>query len=187
MNKVGTKTLETERLILRKFTLDDAKSYHNNWSIDKITHEYDEIPSLDTLEKTEEHIKAILYRYEAFDNYYNWAIELKSNHEVIGHIGSNKMVSNFQYTEIGYSLSSKYFKQGIMTEALTKVIDFYFNEVGLRIIEASTNSENIASQKLLLKVGFTLDAVLPERIVSKKTGKVCDRCIFSIINKNFKG
>ena len=73
-----------------------------------------------------------------------------------------------------------------MTEALTKVVDFLLNEVGVRIIEANANGDNLPSINLLKKVGFNLDAVLPQRLISKKSGKPEDRYMFSIMNKNFK-
>ena len=182
MKELGTKTLETKRLILRKFTLDDIESYHNNWSIDKITHEYDWFFSLNILDDTKKYIENVIDRYK-YDNYYNWAIELKESNEVIGHISVNLIMKVHEYIEIGYSLSSKYFKQGIMTETLTEIINFFLNEVGIRVIEATCISENIASINLLKKVGMNLDAILPKRRISHKTGNVCDEYVFSIINK----
>ena len=185
MKNIGTKTIETERLILRRFKESDIEPFHKNWSTDRITHEYSWYYNFNTIDDTKKYVLDVINKYSSLDNYYHWVIELKENHEVIGHILSNKFISNYQYTEIGYSISSKYFNQGLMTEALKKIVDFYFNEVGLRIIEATCISENIASINLLKNVGFNLDAILPERSVSYKTGKVCDTYVFSIINRNY--
>ena len=187
MNEIGTVTLETDRLILRKFDIKDAEMLHKNWSTDELTHAYDWFFKLDTLEDTKNYINEVIERYNSCPNiYYNWVIEYKENHEVIGHIQVNKYLKNHQVVEIGYSLSSKYFRQGLMTEALTKVVDFLLNEVGVRIIEANANGDNLPSINLLKKVGFSLDAVLPQRLISKKSGKPEDRYMFSIMNKNFK-
>ena len=188
MRELGTVTLETERLILRKATKEDAESMHKNWSTDEVTHAYDWFFKLDTLEDTERYIDEMIERYNGPMKtvYFNWVIEYKENHEIIGHILSNKFLRNHQVVEIGYSLSSKYFRQGLMTEALTKVIDFFLNEVGVRIVAANANADNLPSVNLLKKVGFNLDAVLPQRLISKKTGLPTDSCMFSIINKNFK-
>ena len=188
MNHLGTVRLETERLILRKFEEKDIESFHENWGTDEKTHEHDWYYKINTIEDTKKFVHEMLERYNMFSLHsYKWAIELKSNHEVIGNIGVNIFAEKHQLVEIGYSLSSKYFRQGLMTEALTKVVDFLLNDVGVRIIVANTDSDNIASINLLKKVGFNLDATLPERRVSKKSGKVVDSCTFSIINKNFKG
>ncbi|MBQ9024424.1 MAG: GNAT family N-acetyltransferase [Bacilli bacterium] len=180
MKELGTKTLETNRLVLRKFKLDDVESYHNNWSIDELTHQYDWYFNLKTIDDTKKYIENTIDRYK-YDNYYNWVIVLKDTNEVIGHIGVNKIMKVHGYIEIGYSLSSKYFKQGIMTEALKEIINFFINEVGVRVIEGTCISENEASINLMKKVGMNLDAVLPKRRVSHKTGNICDEYIFSII------
>lgn len=182
MKELGTKTIETERLILRKFRIDDIESYHNNWSIDEETHKYDWHFNLKTIDDTKKYIENTIERYK-YDNYYNWVIELKDTHEVIGHVGVNIIMKVHGYIEIGYSLSSKYFRQGIMTEALKEVINFFINEVEVRIIEGKCISENEASINLMKKVGMNLDAILPKRRVSHKTGNVCDEYIFSIINE----
>ena len=183
MNNLGTKKIETERLILRKFTFEDIESYHNNWSVDELTHQYDWYFNLKSIDDTKKYIENVIDKYKN-DNYYNWVIELKDTHEVIGHIGVNLIMKIHEYIEIGYSLSSKYFKQGIMTEALKEIINFFINEVGVRVIEGTCISENDASINLMKKVGMNLDAILPKRRVSHKTGNICDEYIFSIINES---
>ena len=180
MKELGTQYLETERLILRKFKPDDLESFHDNWSIDELTHQYDWYFNLKTIDDTKKYIENVIERYN-YNNYYNWVIVLKDTNEVIGHIGVNKIMKVHGYIEIGYSLSSKYFKQGLMTEALNKIIDFFINDVQVRIIEGTCISENIASINLMKKVGMNLDAILPKRRVSHKTGNICDEYIFSII------
>lgn len=180
MKKLGTQYLETEKLILRKFKPDDLESFHDNWSIDELTHQYDWYFNLKTIDDTKKYIENVIERYN-YNNYYNWAIELKENHEVIGHVGVNLIMKTHEYIELGCSISSKYFKQGLMTEALNKVIEFFINEVNARIIEGTCISENKASINLMKKVGMNLDAILPKRRVSHKTGNICDEYIFSII------
>ena len=100
MKKMGTKTLETERLILRRFKIEDATEMYNNWAKDeKVTH-YLTWPVHQSVQVTENILKMWISQYENL-NYYQWAIELKGG-EVIGSIGvTNEMDERLQCAHIG--------------------------------------------------------------------------------------
>lgn len=81
----GTKTIETERLILRKFTNEDAKAAFHNWTSDDKVTEYLRWPTHTDLSVTERVIKDWVTKSEK-DDFYQWAIELKELNEPIGTI-----------------------------------------------------------------------------------------------------
>lgn len=63
---------------------------------------------------------------------------------------------------MGYELASTYWGQGIMTEALQAILQFGFEEIDLRFVAAEVMLDNIASGKLLEKLGFQSQGVLKQ-------------------------
>lgn len=89
---LGTKTLETERLILRKFTLDDSEAVFNNWgSVINVT-KYVSFTPHKKVEETKEIISMWISEYA--DDNFNWIVELKETHEVIAVLVSMEKVKN---------------------------------------------------------------------------------------------
>ena len=89
MNHLGTVTLETERLILRKFTMDDADAMYKNWASDQEVTKYLTWPAHNNVAVTQMILDDWTSNYSRTD-YYQWAITLKENgSEPIGCIGVN--------------------------------------------------------------------------------------------------
>jgi len=69
--------------------------------------------------------------------------------------------------ELGYVLGRRYWRQGLMGEALTSICDHAFSGMSIRRIEAEVNTANAASNALLRSIGFTLEGTLRQRWVAK--------------------
>ena len=85
-----------------------------------------------------------------------WLIEFKS--KVIGSVVLHKIDVAKHYAEIGYKLKPEYQQKGIMTEVLESVIAFSKTSLNLKVIEAFTHKNNLASIALLKKFNFTFQA-----------------------------
>lgn len=85
MNNLGTKELETERLILRKFTLDDAKDMFNNYGSDSDASKYLVWNTHKNIEDSISYIKDVLEKYKK-DNFYCWGVVLKETNALFGAI-----------------------------------------------------------------------------------------------------
>lgn len=83
--------------------------------------------------------------------------------------------------EVGYVLSKFYWNQGIMTEALSAVINYLFKYVHFHRIQARYNIENPASGKVMKKCRMQYEGVLRESNKTN-TGQWCDTVIYSILN-----
>jgi ribosomal-protein-alanine N-acetyltransferase len=70
---------------------------------------------------------------------------------------------DFHYAETGYELHREYWRQGIMTEAMSVILTYGFTELGLHRIEADIDPRNTRSMSLLLKLGFTYEGNLRQR------------------------
>lgn len=85
-----------------------------------------------------------------------WGISLKDQAHLIGTICLWNFSEDRKTAEVGYELLPDYHRQGIMSEALTAVLHFGFNELNLQEIVAMTDQSNENSKKLLLKHNFIL-------------------------------
>ncbi|MCL2860260.1 MAG: GNAT family N-acetyltransferase [Oscillospiraceae bacterium] len=182
LKEIGMKEIETGRLILRKFTLDDVDGMYNNWASDFETSKMLDWDVHENREVTLSVISNWIKEYEKLF-YFNWVVELKENGEIIGNIEIRRCKLRDEICEIGYCYGSKYWNNGYASEALRAVIQFLINEVGVRIVEAKYISGNPASGKVMEKAGMKKDAVLRARVINKNTGDVNDFVIYSIMKE----
>lgn len=153
MDRNGTMNLETERLILRKLTVNDAKEAFNNWCND------DEVSKYMTwsTHKTEEDTKGWLKETEKvyIDNVnYEWGIVLKETNELIGSIGAYIKEEFDNRYEIGYAISKKYWRNGYTTESVKRVMEYLINEEGIKRFIGRHAKLNGASGSVMQKAGF---------------------------------
>jgi len=150
----GTVTLETERLILRQFTMDDLPAVHRNWTTDPDVTKY-----LTWRAFSEEYETRLLlhdwcnaYRYRDF---YRWAVVLKSLGEPVGTVSMMRTANPFTF-ETGYCFGKNWWGQGIAAEALNAITEHMFLNTPCTKIFAKFAVENEASGRVLEKCGFTL-------------------------------
>lgn len=184
MNDIGTITLETEHLILRKFKIDDAAQMYNNWATDPKCNKYLSWDLHKDIEETKDYIQGIIDSYE--ESSYKWVVQLKDTQELIGSISAVKIRKKDLNCEIGYCYGSKYWGNGYATEALRKVIEFFLNECGLYLVEARHLSGNPASGIVMEKAGMKKEAVLRDRRINKHTKELDDLIVYSITKDELK-
>lgn len=174
----NTKLLETERLILRKFKKADYIEMFDNWASDKNVTKYVSFNPHKDYDETKQIINDWINEYNAGS--YNWVVELKSNHQIIGNISVIKSSSKHSNCELGYVYGSKYWGRGYATEALKKVIDYLINECEFHLVEAKHHASNPASGRVMEKAGMKKDGVLRERRKNKVVEGYDDLVIYSI-------
>ena len=117
MKHLGTKRIETEHLILRKFNTEDAEYMFNNWASDSQVTKYLTWPTHSNIETSKFVIGRWEKEYQSVNNY-QWCIELKELRQAIGSIGVVNLKEDIDAVEIGYCIGRKFWGQGITTEAL---------------------------------------------------------------------
>ena len=183
MNHQGTVTLTTERLILRRFRIEDAEEAYRNWmSSEKVT-KHLTWPPHKSAEESRDYIQSVIDSYKD-DSTYSWVIEWKENHEVIGAIGVNSLREDVNSCEIGYCMSDRYWGRGIMAEAYGKVIRFLFTEVGFNRIESTHDVNNPASGRVMEKCGLKYEGTL--RQADRNNQGVCDSVHRAILREEYK-
>ena len=145
-------TLKTKRLLLRRLQESDAETVY------KLRTDQDVIKYIDRpLSRNDNTGLAFVERITSNvkdNSAIYWVITLKDNPKLIGTICLWNFSEDHTIAEIGYELLPEYQKQGIMNEAVNAVLDFGFNSLGFKDIEAFTHKDNLGSKNLLRKHGF---------------------------------
>lgn len=98
--------------------------------------------------------------------------------KLLGSAGLDGMVVGEDFrAELGYWLSDKYWGQGIMTNAVTVLCSYAFDELYLEKITASVFATNLGSKKVLEKSGFKQEGLLRKHV--KKNGQLIDSYIYA--------
>jgi ribosomal-protein-alanine N-acetyltransferase len=174
--------LETDRLILRRITTDDAGAVFRLRS-NPDTMKYVPRPLAVTTDDALAHIATIEEKIGS-NTGINWAITLKGNPEFIGIIGNFRIEFENYRAEIGYMLLPEFNGKGIISEAIARVVQYGFEEMRLHSIEAVIDPDNIASARVLEKNNFIKEAHLKEN--EFYNGRFLDTVIYSIINPDDK-
>lgn len=180
----GTQRIDTNRLSLEKFKLEDSKAAFRNWVNDPEVTKYLTWNPHGDLSVTNSLINLWINEYKSRDNY-NWAINLKDENEVIGSIAVVEIDEENKSCDIGYCMSKKYWGKGIMTESLKAVIDYLFEEVDFNKITARHDTRNGASGKVMVKSGMEYVETLKRIEVPNDKG-VCDMKIYEISKDEWK-
>lgn len=159
MEHKGTKRLETERLILRRFIDSDAELMYNNWASDPEVSKYLTWPTHTSVEVTSSLLTDWIARY-AKPDYYNWVIELKDTGEVVGNISVVEVKERVEAALIGYCMGQAWWGRGIMPEALSKVMRYLFDEVGMNRVAACHSTKNPKSGRVMQKAGMKYEGTL---------------------------
>lgn len=165
MQHCGTKSLETERLLLRQFKRKDATAMYENWASDPRVTKFLTWPTHKNIQETREIISQWIKSYMDKSTYH-WCIALKKENMAIGSISVVHMKESLDLVHIGYCIGYNYWNRGYTSEALLAIIDFLINEVKVNRIESVHDSRNIASGRVMEKCGMQYEGVLREAELS---------------------
>ncbi|MEG1257206.1 GNAT family protein [Clostridium sp.] len=179
----GTEEVNTDRLLLRKFALDDAYDMFKNWANDSEVRKFLSWKPHENVDVTKEIVELWVNEYED-NNIYDWAIELKEIGEVIGQISVVRLDEKNYSCEIGYNISRYYWNKGISSEALKSVIDYLFSQVGFNRIEARHDTNNGASGKVMIKSGMHHEGTL-RKVKLRDNKEFYDLAVYSILKEDW--
>ncbi len=174
--------LESERLIFRKFEKNDAESLFKIRSNDLVMKYMDSLIHKNKSDSSTL-ISSILSDFKNRIGI-NWAIVSKSNNQLVGSFSFWRLIKQHCRAEIGYSMHSNYWGQGIMNETFKTLIEFGFNNLQLHSLEANVNPQNDQSIKLLERVGFKKEAHFRENFLYN--GQFIDSLIFCLLETDVR-
>lgn len=148
--------LETDRLLLREITPEDRHGIFRNFSDKDVAQWFFEEP-YSRIEQVDEIIQAFINEFEQGTGL-TWAITLKGSSEFVGTCGYGEVEIGSR-GEIGFDLAKEHWGKGLMSEALSPIINYGFDMFGLVKVEAHTYSTNSRAIRLLRNLGFQLEDV----------------------------
>ncbi|MCM1166907.1 MAG: GNAT family N-acetyltransferase [Lachnospiraceae bacterium] len=183
MEHKGTVTLETERLILRRFEERDAENAFRNWMSSDTVTKFLRWETHSDISVTRGYMNYLRENYKK-PNFYDWAIELKTLGEPIGSIGIVVLNENVQSAEVGYCIGEKWWRHGYTSEALAAVIKFFFEEVGVNRVYSEHDPQNPNSGKVMQKCGLKYEGTL--RQADRNNTGICDTCVYGILKEEYE-
>ena len=183
LTHVGTNTIETERLILRRFEYTDDDAILKYWVADeKIQSLYSE-----PVYSTKDEVKGLLDKYIGSyekNDYYRWAVVEKTTGECIGQIAYFLVDSKNYFAEIEYCIGSDFQCKGFATEATKAVIAYGFDRMNLHKVQICTKTINAPSKRVIEKCGFVYEGTLRDYFFMN--GEYVGRLYFSILRNEFE-
>jgi len=168
--------LETDRLMLRKISMDDAEYlFHLRTNEDAMKYINKPLP------KSIDAVKELITKMNDNSVRIQWAVTSKKEDTLVGTIGYHIIEKEHYRAEIGYMLHPKLWSKGLMSEAISVVLDFGFNQMGLHSIEARINPANNQSAKILSKHFFIKEGYFKENYFFE--GNFLDSEIYSLVNR----
>ena len=172
----NAKRFETERLILRKATLEDGEALFE-YGTDKKTLEFLIWEGHSYIEQVDEGIRGFYQNPGVF------VIELKEEKRVIGAMNMNPAWEH-EKISFGYGLISRYWGKGYMSEALGELVKFCFESLKVNRVECSHYVGNEASGKVMEKCGMVKEGVSIQN--SKVKGRFVDEVFYGVTRANWK-
>jgi [ribosomal protein S5]-alanine N-acetyltransferase len=183
--KIGIPMIKTERLILRELQHSDIKDIFENLNDLEVSKQLRSVPHPCTETNTKDHVIYYMdeYKKKTKDNY-GYCIEYDK--KAIGIISLDMINRKQMNCFLDYWIGQRYWRKGIGFEAAFAIVDFAFKNLGLKTIESAAFADNLASQKLLEKLGFKKQHFLEKHAKSQADGKVHDFCTFLLKKEEWK-
>ncbi len=169
----GTAEFATERLLMRRYRMEDAPLLFERFGCDPHMTAYSGWNPYATREMAEETVRRFIGSY-GDPGFYGWAVEFQGR--LIGTVGAYDYDAEKNQIEIGISIKRTSWGKGFATEALTGVLRYLTEQEGIETVTAWCAAENIGSMKAMTKAGMKLTAV--EKNGLDVDGKTYDKLVF---------
>jgi len=183
MTHVGTQTIQTERLLLRRYSPEDAESMFRNYANDAEVCRFLSWSPYESTESVRETLVRWQEEYRRFD-FYHWAIVYSG--EVLGGISVVRLDELNQTAELGYCLGRAYWGKGITTEAAKAVINYLFTEVNVHRLSAKHDVLNPASGGVMRHLCMRHEGTFKNYYV-RRDGSVSDALNYAILRDEWEG
>jgi RimJ/RimL family protein N-acetyltransferase len=174
--------LRTDRLILREFVEDDWRAVHAFLSDPEVSRYCPFQPP--TEEETREEIRKLIDGQRAKPPQYDFALVLRSTGTLIGLCRLTMRPDELRQGEILYLLNRRYWGQGYATEAARAVLGYGFEELGLHRVYATCRPANVASSRVMEKVGMQQEGHLRRHRWMKGTWQ--DSLLYAILEEEWQ-
>jgi RimJ/RimL family protein N-acetyltransferase len=179
--------ITTERLVLRRFREDDAAVLAAYRSVPEIAR-YQSWDAPYSFEKALVAVESMAHADPAQPGWFQYAIELAgpfaAGRELIGDVGVG-LNDNLRQAEIGFTLAPGHHGRGYASEAVRAVLGHLFRVQGLHKVSAECDARNLASARLLERVGFVREGALRQHTWIK--GEWTDDLLYGLLETDYFG
>ncbi len=182
MKNIGTISIETNRLILRRFEMSDSEDVFKIWaSKPEIQQMYSE-PAYESLCEVRELLQKYIDSYKS-NTTYRWAVIEKASEKCIGQIAFFLVDTKNNFAELEYCIGTDYQCRGYMTEAVRAVIKFGFEQMHLHKTQICTKEMNTPSKRVIEKCGLTYEGMLRDYFYMN--GEYVGRLYYSMLESEY--
>jgi [ribosomal protein S5]-alanine N-acetyltransferase len=175
--------LKTKRLNVRELTKTDIYNVHVLHSLPE-TDQFNTLGIPENIQTTEKILTEWLrLQKQEPRNSYIFCIEKNDDNSFVGLIALNLGKVNFKTAEVWFKIHKDQWRQGYTSEALTRLLNFGFNDLKLHRIEAGCAVENIASSKTLEKAGFIREGMKRKKLPIR--GEWKDNYFYGILEEDY--
>jgi ribosomal-protein-alanine N-acetyltransferase len=174
--------LETERLILRQLVAEDVPLMFENYSNPELMR-YWGAPPMRVIDEAWRRFNKLNNAYYLHQGIH-WVITKKGQAQLIGICNLSPIHVQHSRAELGYDLTPSYWGQGIIPEAAGAVVAVAFEQMALHSLEAQIDPRNIASQRVLEKLGFRQEGYFRENMCI--AGEFSDTAVFSLLRSEWQ-
>ena len=179
---IGTRPLETERLALREFRYSDNAPVLKNWAGDPLIQKMYSEPVYSTAEEVNTLLCKYISAYAAGEAY-RWAITQRGDEECIGQIAYFMVNAANGWGEIEYYIGREYQNKGYVTEAVKRILQYGFEDMGLHKVQICHKSNNAPSKRVIEKCGFVYEGTLRDFFYID--GEYLDRLYYSMLENEW--
>jgi ribosomal-protein-alanine N-acetyltransferase len=171
--------LRGDAVHLRGLTTDDVPALHAIFS-DADVVRFMSIPRMTSEAATQKFLAQIHHGFRA-GTLYQWGIELEQR--IVGTCTLADIDRTNRRAELGFALAKAFWGRGLILRALPSVLQFAFERLDLRRIEADADPRNTASVRVLERIGFQREGLLRERYI--QLGEVQDAMVFGLLRRDW--
>ena len=180
----GTQTIETQRLILRQIGRQDAQVLFENCFSHPAVTRYLSYETHKDINDTYEIIDKWVSAYKR-DKNYHWVITLRQDGMPMGTVTCMDIDESASCGKLGYQLSENMWGNGYMSEALSAVIEYLFNEVAFNRLEAMHIVGNSASGRVMRRCGMQYEGMCRQKVFC--SGSYKDVNMYAILKSDYRG
>lgn len=171
--------LETERLMLRAITDEDAADIFRIMGDPQVTRYFGRQP-MTSLDEAVQQVQGVRTAFQEQSGV-RWAIVSRADRQFLGTCGFWRLIKPHDRAEIGYELAREWWGQGVMTEAVGAALTFGFTRMGLHSVEAQIHPANSGSRRVLEKLGFEQEGYFRENYYDVVEAGFTDTAVFSLL------
>lgn len=175
----GTQTIETRRLMLRKAAVSDADAMYANWASDSDVTRFLTWPPHNDVEVTKQVLQDWVSNYEKA-HFYQWMIVLKELGEPIGTISGMNPDDRLSSVELGYCIGKQWWHQGIVSEAVEAVLQYFFIDCNFNRIVARHDVNNPNSGAVMKTCGMRYEGTSRQSACNNQG--ICDMAQYAILS-----